>query len=118
VNLPEMRNLVAACSFEDYSFRVAEGHGGIFLQAVYVDADIVTGEYEPQYTRKWLLSPAMTRSEIVQTCFKLVITSMEHRAREGFKYHGKRIFGPHFDVDALWQLCADQRFDLRPKEQG
>jgi hypothetical protein len=57
-----------------------------------------------------------TRSEIVQTCIKLVMTSMEHRAREGFTYRGKRVFGPHFDVDAIWQLCADKRFDLWNQE--
>jgi hypothetical protein len=113
MTLHQMRNLVALCSFQNYRFTVTEGHGGIYLQGGYVDADIVSGEPEWQHTRKWLLSPSMTRSEIVQTCFKLVMTSMEHRAREGFTYRGKRVFGPHFDVEALWQICADKRFDVR-----
>lgn len=111
--LCEIVNLVA---FQDYTFVVSTGHGGIHLQATYVDADIVSGEPAHQYTRKWLLSPMMTRSEVVQTCFKLAMTSMEHRAREGFTYRGKRVFGPHFDVEALWHICADKRFDVRTTE--
>lgn len=111
-----LRAVVNSCRFEDYSFEVKSGHGGIHLQATYVDDDIVSGVPERQHTRKWLLSPSMTRSEVVQTCFKLVMTSMEHRAREGFTYRSKRVFGPHFDVEALWQICADKRFDVRPTE--
>jgi len=113
-NLENLQSIVRSCRFERYNFRVSEGHGGINLQATYVDADIVTGKPTLQHTRKWLLTPPMTRSEVVQTCFKLVMTSMEHRAREGFTYRGKRVFGPHFDVEALWQICADKRFDVRP----
>jgi len=114
MKIDQMRALVALCSFQGYLLAVLEGHGGIYLQASYEDSDIVTGKREWQFTRKWLLSPSMTRSEIVQTCFKLVMTSMEHRAREGFTYRGKRVFGPHFDVEALWQICADKRLDVRP----
>lgn len=61
--------------------------------------------------RKWLLSPRMTKSEIVQTAFKAVLTAVEHETRELFTYKGKRIFGPHFDVDALEQIC--DRLDVR-----
>lgn len=117
MTLDELREVVACCKFEEYTFQVREGHGGIHLQASYTEADIVTGKREAQFTRKWVLSPAMTLSEVVQTCFKLVMTSMEHRTREGFKYRGRRVFGPHFDVEALWQLCGERRFDVRPRDQ-
>jgi hypothetical protein len=117
LDLSRYRSIVSLCRFENYAFEVSEGHGGVYLQATYLEADIVTGVPEVQHTRKWLLSPKMTRSELVQTCFKLAITSMEHRTRENFTYRGKRIFGPHFDVEALWQLCADKRFDVRPSTE-
>lgn len=114
MTVEEMRKVIALCTFHNYSFAVQEGPGGtIYLKGSYIDRDIVTGQHEWQHTRKWLLSLHMTKSEIVQTCFKLVMTSMEHRAREGFTYRGKRVFGPHFDVDALFQICADKRFDVR-----
>lgn len=91
--------------FEDYCFEVREGHGGVFLQASYSEADTYGGHQEIQKTRKWLLSPGMTDSEIVQTAFKCVLTSMEHRAREHFTYKGARVFAPHYDVEDLVALC-------------
>lgn len=116
MNLQEIQNVVELCKFYDYSFQVREGHGGIHLQATYLDKDVKTGDVLLQYTRKWLLSPAMTRSELVQTVFKCCLTSYEHRTREGFKYRGKRVFGPHFDVEKLWQLAEDKGFDYRPED--
>ena len=55
--------------------------------------------------RKWLLSQHMTKSELVQTAFKAVMTAEEHEAREEFRYSNAAIFGPHFDVDRLVDLC-------------
>lgn len=95
-----------------YKFRVTEGHGGVYLQAAYMEQDIYAGPGASpveQLTRKWLLSPHMTESEVIQTAFKCVLTSMEHRTREHFKYKDARIFGPHFDVNDLVHLCQDGR---------
>jgi hypothetical protein len=56
----------------------------------------------------------MTTSEIVQTAFKAVMTSQEHIAREFFTYRGKQVFGPHFDVEKLADLCESRRhLDVR-----
>jgi hypothetical protein len=102
--------------FQHYTFVVSDGHGGVYLQAYYDEPDIITGRMERQHTRKWLLSPFMVKSEFIQTAFKLVMTSMEHRAREGFLYRGKRVFGPHFDVDALHSICGE--LDYRKEGAG
>lgn len=91
-------------NYPGYTFTVRKGHGGVFLQATYFDADVYTLTRELQYTRKWLLSPQMTNSEVVQTAFKCALTSAEHRVREWFTYKDKAIFGPHFDVDDLARL--------------
>jgi hypothetical protein len=95
--------------YEAYVFKAGEVGGVVLLQASYLDRDIYTGKVEVQHTRKWLLSPSMTDSEIVLTAFKLAITSAEHRTREAFRYKGARIFGPHFDVEDLVRLCLDGR---------
>lgn len=47
----------------------------------------------------------MTKSEVVQTAFKAVLTAVEHETRETFLYRNKAIFGPHYNVDALLKLC-------------
>ena len=100
--------LLQRVEFQSYAFSVSEGHGGVYLKADYDEPDTYTGVVERQHTRKWLLSPHMTDSEIVQTAFKLCLTSMEHRARESFTYKGARIFGPHFDVEDLARLCVER----------
>ena len=100
--------ILANCYSPGYTFEVRESHGGVFLRAAYDEPDVYTGRVERQLTRKWLLSPAMTRSEIVQTAFKCVYTSYEHRCREHFTYRGRRIFGTHLDVEDLYALCHDR----------
>lgn len=108
--------LLAAVSFQNYSFTVRESHGGVFLQASYMEPDIYTKEPALQHTRKWLLSPAMSDSEIVSTVFKCCLTSMEHRCREDFTYKGARIFGPHFNVDDLARICLDGKENAGARE--
>lgn len=96
----EVRAVVNLCTFPDYKFDVIEdGVAGVYVQGSYMDT--VTGKMELQQTRLWLIAEVDTKSEIVRTLFKLIITSMEHKAREWFLYDGKSIFGPHFDVDRL-----------------
>jgi len=107
--IQQVRAVLANVVFLNYVFEVREGHGGVFLKATYEEADTYSGEPAVQHTRKWLLSPEMTESEIVQTAFKCCITSMEHRTREAFKYYGRRIFGPHFNVQDLLRICQDGR---------
>lgn len=110
----EMVDVIADCRHAEYEFSITEDRrGSYYLQASYLEPDTVTGEVERQLTRRRFLNPEMTRSEIVQTAFKCVMTSMEHRAREWFKYRGKPVFGPHFDVEALWELCESERFETR-----
>lgn len=64
--------------------------------------------------RKWRISPHMTKSEIVATVFKAYLSWVEHEARESFQFRGQSIFGPHFDVDALWKMAAErQNYEYR-----
>jgi len=100
---------LSGVEFLSYEFVVRESHGGVFLQASYEDPDTYSSEPAIQFTRKWLLSPEMSESEVIQTAFKCCLTSMEHRTREAFKFCGARIFGPHFEVHDLVQLCAKGR---------
>lgn len=114
----EIQNIVENCRFEvagePYLFCVLwNKRGQMYLQGAYFEDDTVTKEPKRQQTRKWILSENMTKSEIVQTVFKLAITSMEHRTREHFLYKGQRVFSPHYDIDALVELCRNNQFDER-----
>jgi hypothetical protein len=113
----EMREALLLCSYPGYEFAVLlDGRGEIYLQAAYSEPDTVTGAESRQLTRRWFLSPEMTKSELVQTAFKCIITSMEHRVREWFRYAGNAVFSPHYDVDALWELCEKKMFVGREKK--
>jgi hypothetical protein len=114
--IKKIHEIVAECKFPGYTFEVfVDGRGEIYLQARYLENDVVTKEPATQLTRRWFLSPFMTKSEIVQTVFKCVITSMEHKTREWFTYMGYAIFCPHFDVDALWEIAKAGHFDRRKR---
>ena len=113
----KIAKLIAKVSFLNYHIKVVDGHGGVYLRAEYFEPDIYTQKFEKQYTRKWLLSPLMTDSEVVQTCFKMCFTSMEHKTRESFTYKGSRIFGPHFDVEDLVTLCKKGKEDAGGRKE-
>lgn len=115
MTVDEMREIISMCKYPDYTFEVFEKNGVPYLQGRYLEPDIVTGDMTDQHTRKWQLSEHMVKSELVQTAFKCALTSAEHRVREHFLYRGQRIFGPHFDVDALYELAKSRRLDYRGK---
>lgn len=75
------------------------------------DEDAVTGKYELQKSRKWLLSPHMVETEIVRTAFLAIRQAALHEVDEAFKYQGARIYGPHVSVQAL--VKAAKSIDVR-----
>jgi hypothetical protein len=116
VTLQKILEALEQIDYPGYSFQIHGGTDGkpMYLQAAFEAPCSVSGLMETQHTRKWLLSPHMTPSEVVRTAFKCVPTSVEHEAREQFRYRGQAIFGPHFSVDDLVQLAQAGRLDARP----
>ena len=110
-------------SFRDWSFRIGRdgntGDGALrfFLQVRAISPCSVTGKPYAWGGRKWFLSSHMTRSEIIQTALIATLAAVEHEAREDFKYRGKAIFGPHYDVDMLRNLClkGEGALDVRDR---
>lgn len=88
-----------------------------YLQVQGICCDARTGQPYQSNGRKWRLSPYMTRSEVVQTCLKAVITYTEHEVREAFKYRNVPIFDPHYDVDELYELRSKGVKALDVREQ-
>ncbi|WP_423458005.1 hypothetical protein [Ottowia sp. VDI28] len=114
----ELANMILrAISFPGYSFYlVGNFRGTTYLQASFrAPCNVSGGKPVRRTTRKWQLSAHMTHSELVQTALKCVLTSLEHEAREQFHYRNESIFGPHFNVDALVDLCqqGDKALEVR-----
>lgn len=114
-----VRQLINVIEYRDrtgkqWVFHIGHTSGGdLYLQVQFDGIDAYTGQPAGQHGRKWYLSPHMTKSEIVMTALKAVLTAEEHEARENFKYLGKRVFGPDFDVDALAEICDKSHMDIR-----
>lgn len=85
--------------------------GRYYFQIACYRKDVVTGEMGVGYGGKAYLSPHATDSELVQTVFGLYKGYWEHEARETFEWRGRRVFGPHIDTEALWEIA--ERTDAR-----
>ncbi len=109
MTIEDIRAIVRDVKHPGYIFEVNDKAGVALLSASYREPDVHTGRMATQKTRKWYVSLHSTKSEIVQTCLKCILTSMEHRAREHFTYRGERIYGPHFDCDSLVYVATEKR---------
>ncbi len=114
----EIQKIIDRIEFMDREFRLLDKGDGFLLQVTYVEADIDTGVPEEQRARKWYISPHMTETEIVETAFAACQRSMMHVVGEHFLYLGKRVYSPHFEIDARLELCIHERYDARPKEDA
>lgn len=105
-------DVALADNFEIACYRDKEvPEGRWYFQIQCWRKDVITGEWGYGYGGKAYLSEHATDSELVQTIFGLYKGYVEHEARETFTYKGRRVFGPHIDVDALWEVA--RRVDLR-----
>lgn len=107
MDVETIRRIVGECSYPGFELYVGLDDVRPYLQ-IRCDRSVctATGEPRPWCGRKWLLSPHMTRTEVVQTALKAVLASVEHEAREHFRYKDQAIYSPHYCVDWLVSLCA------------
>lgn len=103
-------------TYPGFTWLVGESGERIHLRAHFSAPCSKTGETISWLSRRWYLSCEATKSEVVQTALKIVLTAVEHEAREQFLYRGRAVFGPHMDVDALWSVA--DRDDARQDDAG
>lgn len=113
MTLPELADILANCRFGDWTFVCIKNDDTLYLRVCADTVDNVTGGRLSWCGRKWHVSSHATKSEVVQTAFKAVMTALEHEARERFQYRGRAVLGPHFDVDCLWNLADGKHEDIR-----
>lgn len=85
--------------------------GRMYLQVECQRPDVFTGEMGTGRGGKMYLSEHMSVSELVRKAFQLFIAYEEHECREWFHYGGRAVFGPHINVEALWDVA--ERLDVR-----
>jgi hypothetical protein len=111
----DIEKILKDVKFMDRTFLLLDKDDGFLVQMSYMEPDVENPEAGSveQKTRKWYVSPYMTETEIVETCWAMVQRSMMHIAGEHFKYRGKRVYSPHFDIYARLYLCDHNCFDAR-----
>lgn len=119
LSFDDVNNIVSKILFKDHAlqqwgFRLTpsfikkgEKFDGCLLNVTFFAQDVDTPGHPDimQNGRKFYISPYMTESEVVQTAFLAIKVALEHEARESFFYNGKRVFGPHIDVNAHAEIA-------------
>lgn len=85
----------------------SDPEGRLYFQIACDRPDTFTGQMGEGRGGKAYLSPHMIKDEMVQLALGLFLGYVEHEAREGFLYKGRRIYGPHLKVDNLWKIAND-----------
>lgn len=111
----DILSILENVSFQDRKFILLEKGDGFLVQMEYMEPDVDVPGSEPvsQKTRKWYVSPYMSESEIVETCWAAVCRSQLHIAGEYFTYKGRRVYSPHFHINARLTMCDKEAFDGR-----
>ena len=80
-------------------------HGRLWVQVGTVRPDCNTSQVGLGKGGKAYVSEHATEDEVVKKVFGLILAYVEHEAREGFYYKGKRLFGPHITLEALMEAA-------------
>lgn len=109
------REILEQVHYQDWTFDVFREGDTLFLQ-VHFTAPCACRSNRGNLRhrcRKWRISPRSTKSELVQTAFLAVRTAEEHEIRERFKYRGRSIYSPHYDVEKLVEIYDARGWDMR-----
>jgi hypothetical protein len=121
IDLERVNNIVSSIQYRDWSLRAERDNsnqdGRIFLQWVYTDKCVLTGENKEWHCRKWYLSPYMLESEIVKTAFAGALAAEEHEVRERFRYKDIRLFNPHVSLEALMDMAKRETTRADPIDE-
>ena len=79
--------------------------GRRFVQIQCWRMDVITKKEDWGYGGKGFPSEYATDNEIVQMIFGLYKSYWEHEARETFEWRGRRVYGPHISLDALYEVA-------------
>lgn len=90
----------------DCAVHLGYDHLGDYVQIECYRKDVITGEMGYGYGGKGRPSPEQSDGQIIQMIFGLFLGYWQHEARENFQWKGRRIYGPHGDVMALWVAAA------------
>jgi len=93
---------------DPYRFDVVLRDGGeIAIEARLWRQDTDTGEWGWGQGGQHLIDEMMSDDVIAKRFLVAALSYAEHEVREGFRYKGRRIFGPHMPLQALWEAAEE-----------
>lgn len=118
LNFNNIQDILDDIEYLDWEYHLYDTSGNsLYMQIHFPSIDLETKESCVVHSRKWMISMHMTKSEIVQTALMATLAAIEHEARENFRYQGKSIFGPHYNVDILHKVAGNvANLDMRTGE--
>lgn len=99
-----LRGIIEAVIYPGYEVCLGVISDEFFIQVEYKEPDVLSGIEEQQQGRKWVFEAGQTAGQVIQTIFKALLTSLEHRAREHFLYNGKAVLQPHMNINEVWRM--------------
>jgi len=113
-------NVIARINFPGYQFYpqclANDEPGLVTVHVQYEEKDVMSGVKETQHGRRWIIEDDATDMAIIQTCFKALMTSLEHRARENFTVDNKAIMQPHYTLDDILEIAPERTVEAEAIE--
>lgn len=118
ITIDFLKALLDQIYYKGWKFHCDNLGPGFFVQVQFWATcnDYPGNESKVQHGRKWYISPFATKSEIVLTALKAVITAEEHEVRERFTFRKQRIFGPHLDVENLVWALEEKKIEIDKRD--
>ncbi|RJQ30308.1 hypothetical protein C4565_00555 [Candidatus Parcubacteria bacterium] len=113
--MEKFENLLKNLTFPGYHFVLGNENGNIFVRIKYDEPDVFDGKIETQWGRKWWIEATDSEEGFLQTCFKALLTSLEHRARENFLYMNVPIMHPHRTLKEMVEMCKREERKFEPE---
>lgn len=114
----KFEKVLTKLTFPGYTFDFGIENGNMYVRVKYDEPDVFKGTNETQYGRKWWIEPDNDEMQFTQTCFKALLTSLEHRARENFLYDGRPLMHPHRTLQEAWEAAEreERHIEMPPIE--
>lgn len=88
----------------DRRFFITEEDDKVYMNMAVQRPESFTGEIKQGQIWRKELYPSMSETQIAHLMIGMSIDYAEHEAREGFLWRGRRVFGPHIDLAAQWEV--------------
>lgn len=106
----EHEAVLKRCKFPGYIVETGQDTVN-YVQVTYLEPDVFKGIVEIQKGRRWILEDDSVPIQVVQTLFKALSTSMEHRLRENFTVDKQAILNPHHDLNDLLKIAEKREHE-------